>query len=91
MSEPRRIPLLHEMNPWGQEVALEYYGAGVKIGWEDGYRAAEADMAALQRRCVAIARSVASHPPYDEMCELRGEPERAKVQRQLLKERGIFP
>lgn len=83
------IPLLHEMQPWGQEVALAYYEAGVKVGWGDGYQAAENDMAALQRQAVASARAAANNPNFTELCHRRGDHQRAHRQQQIMKERGL--
>ncbi|MCR6491708.1 hypothetical protein [Cellulomonas sp. P24] len=36
-----------------------------------------------------VARMLAASPSYAELCERRGEPERAERQRRILAERGV--
>lgn len=50
--------------------------------YQRGYSAAVADMAALQRQQVAIAREAAQAGPYSALCDLRGDHERAQRARQ---------
>lgn len=93
MSE-QQIPELHELPPHIQDIALDYYRQGQNNArdqaWRKGYRAAEADMAALQRQAVQQARTAAEEPTFDELLELRGQTEDAARYRDFLAERGII-
>ena len=62
------------------------------------YAAGQADLATalhaehlkwLDAENRALSASLASGTPYAELCELRGEPERAERARQVYAERGI--
>lgn len=70
-------PDLWELPPAIQDIAMAYYRAGARAGFEDGYAQAEEDMAALQRQAVAAARSAAAGTPYSELAQARGDHERA--------------
>lgn len=70
-------PDLWELPPAIQDIAMAYYRAGARAGFEDGYAQAEEDMAALQRQAVAAARSAAAGTRYSELAEARGDHERA--------------
>src|SRR5690625_865812 len=84
-----RVPLLTEMTPRAQAIALAYYEAGARDGWARGYAAAEADLAAIHRAAHGIVQQAARAPDYAELCERRGEPGRAQRQREILKKRGL--
>lgn len=68
---------------------LSVYELGLRDGWARGYEAAEADLAAVQARAHASVQQAARTPSYDELCDRRGEHERAERQRAILHERGI--
>lgn len=87
--EDRQIPALHEMTPWGREVAEAYYLSGYVAGVAEGRRREDAELGALQRAAVATARAAADRGPYADLAEKRGEPDRAARQRALLAERGV--
>lgn len=84
-------PPLQNMTHTARAVWLEAYELGSTEGWQRGYEAAEADLAALQRRAYAVVKNAAHRDslPFDQMCERRGEHARAERQRQLLTERGV--
>lgn len=90
----QQIPELHELPPHIQDIALDYYRQGQDNArdqaWREGYRAAEADMAALQRQAVQQARTAAETPFFDELLELRGQSEDAAHYRDFLADRGII-
>lgn len=90
----QQIPELHELPPHIQDIALDYYRQGQDDArdqaWREGYRAAEADMAALQRQAVQQARTAAEAPFFDELLELRGQTEDAVHYRDFLADRGII-
>ena len=77
-------PPFEAMTPHGQAVWLEAYGLGCRDGFTRGWDAHEAQEAALQRWAASIAHSVASRLPYAELCDLRGEPERAAQARERM-------
>lgn len=54
-----------------------WFEAGCRIGWTDGYAAAEADMQAAWSALAAKVRARAKQPTHAELCDRRGEPERA--------------
>lgn len=83
------IPLLSQMNPRGQRIATAYYESGVTAGIEMGRRLAEEEMAALWRQAHAVVQHAARQPTYADLCERRGEPQRAERHRQLLRARGL--
>lgn len=89
-----QIPELHELPPHIQDIALDYYRQGQENAradaWREGYAAAEADMAAVQRQAVYQARRAAEEPTFDELLELRGQSEEAARYRDFLAERGII-
>jgi hypothetical protein len=79
-------------------VAFHAYEVGLEAGRSQrpsttdyvlGYSDAEADMAAVQRQAVAMARQSIKYPPFDVLTDLRGDHERAEAQRALLRERRI--
>ena len=70
-------PDFESMTPHGQAVWLEAYGLGCRDGFTRGWDAHEAAEAALQRQAAAVAHSVAARLSYAELCDVRGEPERA--------------
>jgi len=70
-------PDLWELPPAVQDIAMAYYRAGTRAGFEDGYTQAEEDMAAQQRRAVEVARSAAAGTRYSDLAQARGDHERA--------------
>lgn len=70
-------PDLWELPPAVQDIAMAYYRAGTRAGFEDGYVQAEEDLAAQQRRAVEVARSAATGTPYSDLAEARGDHARA--------------
>lgn len=90
----QQIPELHELPPHIQDIALDYYRQGQNNArdqaWRKGYRAAEADMAAVQRQAVQQARTAAETPFFDELLELRGQNDGAAHYRDFLADRGII-
>lgn len=68
---------------------IAWYEAGVVHGIEMGRRQVEEEWRDTMEVSAAIARMIAGATPFAELCEQRGEPERAAAQRQLLRERGI--
>lgn len=83
------VPSLAAMNAHATKVALAYYEAGLEHGIELGRAQAEAEMDERWRPAYEIVQAAARREPYAELCERRGEPERAERQRRLLRERGI--
>ncbi len=83
---PGAIPDITSMTNHELDIAMAYYRMGMEagrsLGFDDGYRRAEADLAAVQRQAVASARAAANGPTYAQLAELRGEPERAERARQ---------
>lgn len=77
------------MTDRAQHIAMEYWRSGYQYGWQAGYAAAEAAQAELDRRAAASAGVIARGIPFADLCERRGEPERAEAQRRTLAERGI--
>lgn len=88
MSE-RPVPLLTDMTPAARAVALAYYEAGVVTGVQMGRQQAEDEHRGLSEVSAAIARQVADLGPFADLCDRRGEPERAARQRALLAARGV--
>ena len=66
---------------------------GYEAGWRDRTVVAlnDADAAWWDVRAEGgrVARMLAASPPYAELCEQRGEPERAARQRRILADRGV--
>lgn len=59
---------------------LCWFESGLRIGWADGYAAAEAEMQQAWSAMAAKIRALgkpSSHLSHAELCERRGEPERA--------------
>ena len=80
---------LADMTPDARASWLAVYELGCRDGYARGYEAAEADLAAIQRRAHAVVQQAARAVPYDVLCERRGEHARAERQRAILRERGI--
>lgn len=85
------VPTLDRMNQRGRRVALAYYESGYAAGWTAGYLAAESDDAARWAEMRRMIQRTAGSPSFAELCERRGEHERAVVSRDLLRGRGIAP
>ena len=87
---------LAELSVQGRANAWEFYMLGSIQGLEhghaggyrEGYQAAEADMADLQRQSVAVARSIISD--YPTMARRRGDFERADRAEARARERGYL-
>ena len=84
------IPDLAQMNSHGQRVALAYWESGYVHGYSAGYDAAVAEQDALDRAAAGLGTMLSHNPSYAELCERRGQQERAESQRQTLAERGIL-
>ena len=91
MSDSEGVPSLAEIPAAIQRLVIAYYEAGLDHGFQLGYRASEAHYEAAWSAFAAKVRHAAAAKPYDELCEERGERDRAESQRRLLKERGITP
>lgn len=88
-AERHDVPTLATMNARGTTVAVAYYEAGLEHGWALGFRAAEEEFAHLHRRAHEVVQHAARTPTFAELCERRGEPDRAEANRALLRDRGI--
>lgn len=80
---------LAQMTPDARASFLAVFQLGAEAGWHDGYRAAEEDLAAIQRRAHAVVQAAARSLPYDALAERRGEHHRAERQRELLRQQGV--
>ena len=65
------------------------YEYGFQHGIERGRQQLEDEWRHSHEVSAAIARQIAEHGPYADLCERRGEPDRAELQRQIVRERGI--
>ena len=65
------------------------YEYGFQHGIEHGRQQLEDEWRGTHEVSAAIARQIAEHGSYAELCERRGEPERAERQRQIVRERRI--
>jgi hypothetical protein len=68
---------------------LPSYELGLVHGTERGRRQLEDEWRGAYEVSAEVARFIAQHGSYAELCERRGEPERAERQRQIVRERGI--
>lgn len=61
-----------------------WFESGLRIGWSDGYNAAERDMQAVWSALATKVRALGSPSsvPYSTVCDRRAEPERAARARQ---------
>lgn len=89
-SEPE-IPHPAQLPPELQRLVLAYYETGLTHGWDLGYRAAETRHQDSWAAFAALARTARTGEPYDQICERRGEHDRAEQHRDLMRERGITP
>ncbi|MDD9205736.1 hypothetical protein PU560_04545 [Georgenia sp. 10Sc9-8] len=69
---------------------LVYYEAGLAHGFDLGYRAAQRAEEARWAAIAATIHQTARAEPYDQLCERRGEPDRAQTQRHILNDRDIW-
>lgn len=69
--------------------ALDWYEAGVVQGIAIGRQQAEDEWRGRMEVSAAIARLVAARPTYADLCDRRGEPDRAARQREILRDRGV--
>ena len=69
--------------------AMDWYESGVLHGIEIGRRQVVAEWHAVRADGGRVARLLAASPSYAELCERRGQPDRAAAQRRILAERGI--
>jgi len=91
MPDEAEAPSLADIPATAQRLAIAYYEAGLNHGFELGYRAAEARQEASWAAFAALAKAATRNPPYDQLCEQRGETQRAEEHRRLMRERGITP
>ncbi len=68
---------------------LDWYESGVMRGIEMGRQQVVDEWHAVRADGGRVARMIAASTPYAELCEQRGEPERAARQRQILADRGV--
>ena len=77
--QAQELPALDQCGPTVRALIFAWYEAGCRIGWQDGYNAAEADMqavwSAVARRVQALGSP--SSVPYSVLAERRGQHERA--------------
>ena len=85
------VASLADLPPTARRIALAYYEAGLDHGYDLGYRAAQAEQERAWASLAHLVRGAAAVVPYDELCERRGEPERAQRQRDLMRRRGLQP
>jgi hypothetical protein len=83
------LDLFGDDGPRAFDAWLAVYELGCRDGHARGYAAAEAEFAARHRAAHAAVQHIARQPGYLELCERRGEPDRALAHRNLLAERGI--
>lgn len=83
------VPTLDQLPAKAQEIVLAYYESGAREGYVRGWNAAqEAERAAWRAVAVTWGRP-SQRSTFAELCERRGEPEKAAAHRRLLAERGI--
>ena len=83
------VPTLAELPPETATLCEAYYSSGYESGYVAGWAAADADAAAIQRAASVVVKAVAQAGSYADLCDARGEPERAAAARADLRERGI--
>ena len=83
------IPTLNEMSARGREIAGAYYESGYVAGVVAGCQQMFDAWRATAERSAAVAAVIANAPSFAELCNLRGEPERAERQRATLVDRGV--
>ncbi|RYV52054.1 hypothetical protein [Pengzhenrongella frigida] len=93
MTEPREIPALHEISPWGRQIVLAHIESerasalalGIAIGRQEVYDAWHQTAVVS----AAVAQMIANTPSYAELCRRRGEPELAARQLATLSANGV--
>lgn len=65
------------------------YESGFQNGIERGRQQLEDEWRHSHEISAAVARQIAEQGSYADLCERRGEPERAERHRSLMRERGI--
>jgi hypothetical protein len=68
---------------------LPSYEAGYQHGIEHGRQQLEDEWRGAMEVSASVARFVAQNGSYADLCERRGETERAERQRRIVRERGI--
>ena len=68
---------------------LPSYELGVVHGTGIGRQQLEDEWRHSHEISAAVARQIAEHGSYADLCERRGEPDRAERQRRIVRERGI--
>jgi len=84
------VPDISTMNRRGQYVASEFYRAGYEHGIAAGYRQARAEQDELDRKAAGLGSMLAKGTDYADLCDRRGEHDRAEAQRRTLTERGVI-
>lgn len=69
--------------------AMGWYEFGFQHGIEHGRKQLEDEWRGTHEVSAAIARMIAERGSYADLCERRGEPERAAEHRRTIRERGI--
>lgn len=65
------------------------YELGYMHGIDAGRQQADDEWRGRQEISVAIARMISQSTPYADLCDRRGEHDRARAQRTLLRDRGV--
>ncbi|MGY4642806.1 hypothetical protein [Cellulomonas sp. URHB0016] len=68
---------------------LDWYEAGIVHGIAIGRQQVEDEWRGRMEVSAAVARMVAGAVPYAELCDRRGEHDRADRQRTILRDRGV--
>lgn len=92
LPEPPRStisPDLATMTPADHEMWLSGYSAGIGIGISIGRQQRDDEEQAAWTKMAAFVRRMASEPTYSQLCELRGEHERAAVAREQEARLGV--
>jgi len=84
-------PTLDELPPRGRQIVLSYVESVYAAGIAAGRQQVEDEQRGRGVVSAAIAQMIAGTPPYAELADRRGQPERAERQRAILAERGATP
>lgn len=84
------VPDIATMNTRGQHIASEFYRSGYEHGWQAGYDAARAEQDALDAKAAGLGTMLSRTPSYAELCDRRGQHDRAEAQRRTLRDRGVM-
>ncbi|MFH5825001.1 hypothetical protein [Georgenia sp. AZ-5] len=68
---------------------LHGYEAGLMAGWQRGYDACDFKWSEHWRGISALAHDLARHPHFDDLCDIRGEHDKAEAVRADQRRRGL--